>query len=217
MGLGLTVGDGERAQLNIASALAPRISLGAIASAGGTVDKLIDGLIETIKYGTMDVRERSAAALHSLAEQAKEHAELIVRGGGLVQLVGLLISGSPDAQAHAAAAIGSISRYDPKYQVRVMLLPTPSYSYLPAPRARARATPVPADPPRAHTPCDHVVGASTDVRICVCVFARLGSWRWRSEEVWHRSPGYSPELARPRSKRPPRSPMSRAQKRISGR
>ena len=61
MGLAIAAnGDGERSMP--LGANAPRVSTAAIVSAGGTVRQLIESLLESVRVGTMDVRERAAAA-----------------------------------------------------------------------------------------------------------------------------------------------------------
>ena len=116
LGLGSTQGEGKRTALS-SPAVQPRISATAVNATGGTMTQLIESLIEACRTGTMDVRERAAAALHSLAGQAKENAETI-GGKGLEQLITLLDVGSPDAQAHAAAALGAVTRFSKEHQVR---------------------------------------------------------------------------------------------------
>jgi hypothetical protein len=115
LGLGSN-GDGYRSVLS-GPAIAPRVSTGAVASSGGTLPRLIEGLLEAVRTAPMDVKERAAAALHSLAEQAKESAELIGKSDGVPSLIQLLNIGSPDAQAHAAAGIAGVTRISKELQV----------------------------------------------------------------------------------------------------
>ena len=117
IGLSSARGGADRTSL-AQPAIAVRTSARAIASAGGTLPKVIEGLIEAAHANnTMDVRERAAAALHSLAEQAREPADIIGRDG-MQPLIVLLQNGSPDAQAHAAAALRGVTKASREYQVR---------------------------------------------------------------------------------------------------
>lgn len=118
VGLNAPTHGGDRTSLS-QPAIAPRISTGAIASAAGTLPRLVEGLLDACRSGTMEVRERAAAALHSLAEQAKDNADLIAKAeDGLLLLILLLETGSPDAQAHAAAALSGVTKVSKDHQVR---------------------------------------------------------------------------------------------------
>lgn len=110
MGLAASVSSssGERSASSAPGHLV-RVSTATIAAAGGTLPKLIDGLLEAVRVGNMEVKERAVGALHSLSDQSKENAELIGRDG-----LGLLISLCSDdaswvAQAHAAGAVEKLT------------------------------------------------------------------------------------------------------------
>lgn len=108
IGIAISHGDGERSMpLGGNAHWVPRVPTSAITAAGGTLPRLIEGLIDALRIGTMDVKERAAAALHSLSEQAKENAQLIGRDG-LRELINLAEGGSFTAQTHAAATVGVI-------------------------------------------------------------------------------------------------------------
>ena len=110
--------SGERSAPVGWSGVLPRVSTAAIQSAGGTVPKLIAGLIDALKGGTMEVKERAVSALHSLADMAKENADLIGREG-LTHLIALLDDGSCIAQAHAAGAIDKLAFGNRDMQLRI--------------------------------------------------------------------------------------------------
>ena len=77
--------------------------------AGGTLLELIARLIDDVRTGNMETKERSAMMLRSLTEQPKglagpqehENAVLIAQKGAIRPLVSLVIIGNPNAQAHA--------------------------------------------------------------------------------------------------------------------
>ena len=120
MGLAASVSSssGERSAASAPGHLV-RVSTAAIAAAGGTVPKLIEGLLDAVRVGNMEVKERAVGALHSLSEQSKENAELIGRDG-----LGLLVSlcsddGSWTAQAHAAGAVEKLTFGSREMQLKV--------------------------------------------------------------------------------------------------
>lgn len=86
----------------------PRLSDGRITSAGGSIDGLIEALLDGVQKGPMDVSERSAAALRSLALSSPDNATRISRHG-ITPLIGLISSGSTLAQVHACAVIGLVT------------------------------------------------------------------------------------------------------------
>ena len=97
---------------------APRIGDARIHAAGGTVEELMAALLEGVRVGTMDVKERSAAALRSLADQSEAHSASIGKTG-LSSMVALLASGTNLAQVHAAAtvAITTLKSHDRQIEV----------------------------------------------------------------------------------------------------
>lgn len=87
----------------------PRVTAAQTAAAGG-VENLISSLLDVLKTASpMDLKEKAVAALRSLAMQHADNSSLIVKDG-LAQLVELTVSGSTNAQVHAAATIGTVSR-----------------------------------------------------------------------------------------------------------
>lgn len=120
LGLSVSVSSsgGERSTASAPGHLV-RVSTAAITAAGGTLPKLIESLLESVRSGNMEVKGRAAGALHSLSEQSKEHAGLIGRDG-----MGLLISlcsddGSWTAQAHAAGAVDKLTFGNRDLQLKV--------------------------------------------------------------------------------------------------
>ena len=97
---------------------APRLSESRIVAAGGSIDGLIEALLDAVRGGTMEVRERSAAALRSLALQSTDHAKKIARHG-IGPLIGLLDTGSTLAQAHSAATLCHLTLKDHDKQMQV--------------------------------------------------------------------------------------------------
>ena len=99
---------------------APRLSEQRLTAAtGSTIEELISSLLEGVRGGTMEVKERSVAALRSLADQSDKHAAQIAKEG-LTQLIGLLVCGSTLGQVHTAATLGLITSKDRSKQVEVV-------------------------------------------------------------------------------------------------
>ena len=98
---------------------APRLSESRIVAAGGSIDGLIEALLDAVRGGTMEVRERSAAALRSLALQSTDHAKKIADQHGIGPLIGLLDTGSTLAQAHSAATLCHLTLKDHDKQMQV--------------------------------------------------------------------------------------------------
>ena len=68
---------------------------------------LIEQLVKRAKEGNAEVKEASACALKSIAEQNHgENAETLVKAGAVKPLVQLVINGSSDAQYNACGALG---------------------------------------------------------------------------------------------------------------
>ena len=94
----------------------------------GSLDKLITELIDHVRVGNMETKERGAMYLRSLTEQPKgldgpqteDNAVLIARAGGLKPLIALVIIGSPVAQAHACAALANLARNRAEYQEAIL-------------------------------------------------------------------------------------------------
>ena len=78
--------------------------------------------------GTMEVKERAVAAMHSLAMQDKGKGRdpgsavnlLASTPSGLQALVSLIESGNTSTQGHAAATLGTVARGHTEVQIRVV-------------------------------------------------------------------------------------------------
>lgn len=91
-----------------------RVSQNEIDACGG-LDSYVEGMIESIRSDPMDLKEKCAAALNALALQGQQNVVVIVRHGGLQQLIKLADVGSHNAQAHAAGACATIISTKPEY------------------------------------------------------------------------------------------------------
>ena len=104
-----------------------RVNVRDIQMAGGLTG-LISKLMDNVRTGNMEVKERAAMFLRSLTEQAKglggpqdaENAELIARVGGIKALVTLTVIGSPVAQKHACAALANIANHHVSNQEAIL-------------------------------------------------------------------------------------------------
>lgn len=115
-GIGAVAGTTERTYLP--EHTAPRLSDSRIQAAGGSIEGLIDALLGGVRTGTMEVRERSAAALRSLAVQSSDHANKIAKAG-LQPLISLIGGGSTLAQVHAAAVLSEVTLKNHEKQLEV--------------------------------------------------------------------------------------------------
>lgn len=84
----------------------------------GSVAKLVASLLDTLKTAPMDLREVAAAKLMSLSDMAPDNAALIGQNG-IAPLVALLVNGSTNAQAYAAAALANCSRTNKQRQLEI--------------------------------------------------------------------------------------------------
>ena len=103
----------------------PRVTAQAIAAAG-SVTKLIVSLIEVLRASSqMELVEKAAAALRSLAIQGRQadesmdNSEIITSSGGLPPMVLLLNTGSTVAQTHVCSTIALVTRSSTEHQLAV--------------------------------------------------------------------------------------------------
>ena len=82
----------------------------------GSLEELIKKLVDSVRDGNMEAKEKSAMQLRSLTEQAKENAAAITEAGAIKPLVALVVNGSPMAQAHSCVVLSNIADGRPKYQ-----------------------------------------------------------------------------------------------------
>ena len=100
-----------------------RVSARDIAQAGSLKD-LIDHLIEDVRGGSMELKERAAMFLDNLckqpmgleADQVVDNNVLIARAGAIKPLVALVVIGTPIAQFHACGALSVIAHESKEYQ-----------------------------------------------------------------------------------------------------
>jgi hypothetical protein len=112
-----------------------------IARLGG-LDGLIKELVKKITSDVAEAKEAAAAQLRCLGEQNHgQHQDALFNAGAIPPLVGLLVSGSANAQASSAGALNSIMGGKKKHQVRSLSLSLSLSRFLAARR--------PPRPPRA--------------------------------------------------------------------
>lgn len=85
----------------------------------------IQELIEQVRNGTMEVKERAASLLATLAEQNSNAdreplAKKIGMNSGVRPLCVLIRDGSPVAQEHAAAALARVARVNRDYRLQII-------------------------------------------------------------------------------------------------
>ena len=88
--------------------------------AHGTIRDFAKDLIEKVTNGTMEIKERAAYVLQSLATQSVQYQKSIQALNVIQPLVALLTFGSPVAQERAAGALASLMRGSRDYQQSVL-------------------------------------------------------------------------------------------------
>jgi hypothetical protein len=96
-----------------------RVSDADVGAAGG-LNNLITELLERLRNGTMEAREKSASTLACLAEQQKDKADTIGKCGGVPPLIALVLVGSPLAQEYAAAALAFIAEANKEHKQAII-------------------------------------------------------------------------------------------------
>ena len=95
----------------------------------GSLTALIEQLVEYVRNGNMDLKEKGAMMLHNLccqprgldgSNQTEENSVLIARSGAIKPLVALVVAGSPVAQLHACGALGHIAHKREEYQTEIV-------------------------------------------------------------------------------------------------
>ena len=107
--------------------MARRVCSRDIAQAG-SLGELITQLIDNVRVGNMEQKERGAMFIRSLTEQPAgldgiqdvENVVLLARANAIKPLVQCVVVGSPVAQAHSCAALANIANGRPEYQEEVV-------------------------------------------------------------------------------------------------
>ena len=105
-----------------------RVTTKDVAQAGGSLVVLINQLVDMVRVGNMDMKERGAMFLRSLTEQpagldptvSEPNVVLIARANAIKPLVQCVVVGSPVAQANACAALAVLAAGHPEYQEEIV-------------------------------------------------------------------------------------------------
>ena len=82
----------------------------------GSLDALINGLIEQVRNWPMEVKEKAGILMQSLCEQPmgldglqmEPNSVLLAKAGAIKPLVSLVNNGSPVAQGYACSALATV-------------------------------------------------------------------------------------------------------------
>jgi len=98
-----------------------RVSDAEIEQAGGLGD-YVKELIERLRTAAMEMKEKAAATLACLADQASANAKAIGRAmpSAVPPLVNLVHSGSPIAQQHAATVLAILARTSMEFKEAIL-------------------------------------------------------------------------------------------------
>ena len=105
-----------------------RVTTKDVAQAGGSLVVLINQLVDMVRVGNMEMKERGSMFLKSLTEQpagldptvSESNVVLIARANAIKPLVQCVVVGSPVAQANACAALAVLAAGHPEYQEEIV-------------------------------------------------------------------------------------------------
>ena len=82
----------------------------------GSLDDLIRKLVDSVRDGNMETKEKSSVQLRSLTIQNPENPVRIAEAGAIKPLVALVLKGSSQAQTHACVTLSNIAHQRRNYQ-----------------------------------------------------------------------------------------------------